>query len=191
MIHLRMLAMLSLFALLIPAPVHAHKVTIFAWVEGETVHTESKFSGSKKVKAGKIEVFDHLDRKVLEGTTDDQGYFAFPLPKDAQSLKIVLTAGMGHGNYWEITAQELGRQNPEPSGQPPQATPPQDQRIQLDAEALEQIVARVVEKELAPLKAQLAEQAWGLRDIVAGIGYILGLMGLASYVHYRKTTKME
>jgi hypothetical protein len=47
-------------------------------------------------------------------------------------------------------------------------------------------VARVVEKELAPLKAQLAEQAWGLRDIVAGIGYILGLMGLASYVHYRK-----
>jgi nickel transport protein len=181
-----MLAMLSLFALFIPAPVHAHKVTIFAWVEGETVHSESKFSGGKKVKAGKIEVFDHLNRKVLEGTTDDQGYFAFPLPKEAQTLKIVLTAGMGHGNYWEITAQELGRQNPEPSGQPAQAPPTQDQRIQLDAQALEQIVARVVEKELAPLKAQLAEQAWGLRDIVAGIGYILGLMGLASYVHYRK-----
>jgi nickel transport protein len=186
-----MLSLLSLFALLIPVPVHAHKVTVFAWVEGETVHTESKFSGGKKVKAGKIEVFDHLSRKVLEGKTDDQGYFAFPLPKDAQTLKIVLTAGMGHGNYWQITGQELGRQNPEPSGQPsgqpPKASPSQDKRTQLDVKALEQIVARVVEKELAPLKAQLAAQAWGLRDIVSGIGYILGLMGLASYVHYRKT----
>jgi nickel transport protein len=182
-----MIALLSLFALFIPAPVYAHKVTIFAWVEGETVHTESKFSGGKKVKAGKIEVFDHLSQKVLEGTTDDKGYFAFPSPKDAQTLKIVLTAGMGHGNYWQITAQELGRQNPEPSGQPSKAPPIRDERPQLDAEALEQIVERAIEKELAPLKAQLAEQAWGLRDIVAGIGYILGLMGLASYVHYRKT----
>jgi nickel transport protein len=162
-------------------------VTVFAWVEGETVHTESKFSGGKKVKSGKIEVFDHLSRKVLEGTTDDQGYFAFPSPKDAQSLKIVLTAGMGHGNYWQITAHELGRPDPAPPAQPSKAPPARDERTQLDAGALEQIVGRVVARELAPLKAQLAEQAWGLRDILAGIGYILGLMGLASYLHYRKT----
>jgi nickel transport protein len=47
-------------------------------------------------------------------------------------------------------------------------------------------VESAVEKKLAPIKAQLAEQAWGLRDIMAGIGYILGLVGLASYLHHRK-----
>ena len=36
----------------------AHKVTIFAWVEGDTVHTESKFSGGRVAKQAPIEVYD-------------------------------------------------------------------------------------------------------------------------------------
>jgi len=36
----------------------AHKVMIFAWVEGDTVHTESKFSDGKKVKKGDVIVYD-------------------------------------------------------------------------------------------------------------------------------------
>ena len=61
--------------------------------------------------------------------------------------------------------------------------------LHLDAGAIEAIVERVVQRELAPVKEQLAHEAWGLRDVVAGVGYILGLMGLASYVQYRKTSR--
>jgi nickel transport protein len=99
---------MAILILSVSMPAAAHKVSVFAWVEGETVHTESKFSGGKKVKNGKIEVFDHRDQKVLDGVTDGQGYFAFPVHKDAHTLKVVLTAGMGHSNHWLITAQELG-----------------------------------------------------------------------------------
>jgi nickel transport protein len=176
-------------SLLLPLPVLAHKVTVFAWIEGDTIHTESKFSGGKKVKGGKIEIFDQLDRKILEGTTDDQGNFAFSRPQNATAIKIVLTAGMGHTNFWRIAAEELGGARAVQAQPSPNPQPETTDEVHLNANAIEQIVERAVEKKLAPLKAQLAQQAWGLRDIVAGIGYILGLMGLASYIRYRKTTK--
>ena len=168
-------------------PAHAHKVSVFAWVEDKTVHTQSKFSGGKKVKDGKIEVFDHLNKKVLDGVTDAQGYFAFPVNRSAKTLKVVLTAGMGHSNHWLVTAQELGYEESDQSVQAAVQPRASNKSNLTDYDAMEKIVERAVEKKLAPIKAQLAEQAWGLRDIVAGIGYILGLMGLASYMHHRKT----
>ena len=100
-------------------------------------------------------------------------------------------AGMGHTNHWVITAEELGatgastQQAAAPSTETAQAN--QSGTTDLSPGAIEQMVERVMDKKLAPLKAQMADPAWGLRDIVAGIGYILGLMGLATYMHHRKT----
>ncbi len=182
-------AVALLFAIsLLPSPAKAHKVMVFAWVEGQTVHTESKFSGGKRVKGGKIEVFDHANRRVAEGVTDDAGGFDFPAPEGARRLNIVLTAGMGHTNHWTVTAEELGVTAPEPDKKIPGAAvkAPTGGAVALDAEAIETIVERTLDKKLAPLRAQMADQSWGLRDIVAGIGYILGLMGLASYMHHRR-----
>ena len=172
-----------------PSSVLAHKVTVFAWIEGESVRTESKFSGGKKVNAGRIEVFDQQDRKILEGTTDDLGQFAFARPKDATALKIVLTAGMGHTNYWQILPEEISNGSTVQKPPAAAASVETEDEAHLDAETIEAIVERAVERKLAPLKAQLAQQTWGLRDIVAGLGYILGLMGLASYIHYRKAVE--
>lgn len=184
------LILLAFSMLLLTGPAYAHKVTVFAWVEGQTIHTESKFGNGKRVKAGNIEVFDHLDQKVVQGITDDQGAFSFSLPEGAQSLKVVLLAGAGHGNQWQITAEELGKKAAKPDMQPKalESAPPSKDSITVDAKMLEQIVERAVEKKLAPIKAKLAEERWIFRDIFAGLGYILGLMGLASYIHYRKSS---
>lgn len=41
-------AILCLFILAVPlSKAYAHRVTVFAWVEGNRIHTESKFSGGK------------------------------------------------------------------------------------------------------------------------------------------------
>lgn len=186
MIPKRMHFAVLLCLLLAPWPALAHKVTVFAWVEGEMVHTESKLSGGKEVHAGKIEIFDHRDQKILEGTTDDHGQFSFPRPESASALKIVLTAGMGHTNFWLIPPEELGGSRAPENPQADAPPPPTPVGSSLDADTLEAIVERTVQRELAPLKAQLAQEAWGLRDIVAGVGYIIGLMGLASYIQYRR-----
>ena len=45
--------------------VEAHRVNLFAWVEGDMVYVESKFSSAKPVKAGKIIVSDFEGTELL------------------------------------------------------------------------------------------------------------------------------
>ena len=191
---------LVLFCMLVFAPVAlAHKVTIFAWAEGDTVYTQSKFSGGKWVKDGKVAVFDSDGALVLEGRTDDKGEFAFNVPA-ITDLTIVLTAGMGHQNSWKLTAEELGQgqtdsTKTEPSPSVPatsdirQATIPPPASQDLTVQAIESIVARQLEQKLQPMTRMLvAAQDKGptISEIVGGIGYIIGLVGLGAYVRYRK-----
>jgi nickel transport protein len=176
----------------------AHGVSIFAWLEGDSVHTESKFSGGRLAKGAAVEVFDRAGEKLLEGKTDDHGAFSFRLPKK-EELRIVLIAGMGHRNEWTITQQDLegvtlsgpAAQIPPPSAaavtaapSPPASAPPAD-LTDLQA-ALEQ----ALDKKLSPIIRKLSHLEEGRRsvslpDVIGGLGYILGLVGLAAYIHYR------
>lgn len=177
----------------------AHKVTIFAWAEGDTVHTESKFSGGKLVKDGKVEVFAGNGTRLLEGRTDDKGEFSFKAPAISE-LKIVLTAGMGHKNSWTLSAAELGQGLSAPAGVSPQPQAPAvaptpsptdspEVGPALSAGDVEAIVARQLEQNLQPLTRMLAaqqERGPSISDIVGGIGYIIGLVGLGAYLRYRR-----
>ncbi len=84
----------------------AHKVNIFAYAEGGTVYTESYFPDGKKVQDGTIEVYDSQGQKLLEGKTDQEGKFSFPVPKK-DDLKIVIIASMGHKNEFVLKKDEL------------------------------------------------------------------------------------
>ena len=88
--------------------VEAHRVVLFAWVENDTVYVESKFSGGKKVKAGKIIVTDPRGSELVKGTTNEEGEFSFKIPKKTD-LKIVLLAGAAHRAEWTISAAEFER----------------------------------------------------------------------------------
>ena len=193
------LALTWFFGFVALPAVHAHKVTVFAWAEGDRIFTESKFSGGKMVKAGKVEVFDSGGNLLLEGLTDDKGAFDFKAPA-ITDLKIVLTAGMGHQNSWLISAAELGEgeiatvathETPsEPAVVdiqrekiPPVAVPG------VTAREIEAIVARQLEEKIRPLMRMVAasqEKGPTMSEIVGGIGYIIGLVGLGAYVRYRK-----
>ena len=182
-----------------PLAAQAHKVTIFAWAEGDRVFTESKFSGGKMVKAGKVEVFDSSGNLLLEGRTDDNGAFAFQAPS-ITDLKIVLTAGMGHQNSWLLSAADLGQGELTPRAthaspsdptvlEAPQASVPTAAGPALTAREIEAIVARQLEEKIRPLVRMAAasqEKGPTMSDIVGGIGYIIGLVGLGAYMRYRK-----
>lgn len=85
---------------------NAHRVNLFAWVEGDTIYVESKFSGGKRVNAGKIIVSDSKGTELLSGTTDENGEFSFKVPVKTD-LKIILEAGTGHRTEWTIAADEI------------------------------------------------------------------------------------
>jgi nickel transport protein len=93
----------------IPKETFAHKVSIFAYLEGDTVFTESYFADGKGVKNGRIEVYSDNGDKLMEGITDESGNFNFKLPA-CQSLKIVLHASMGHrSEYYLDPGSEANR----------------------------------------------------------------------------------
>ena len=83
-------------------PALAHKVNIFAYIDGTTVYTESYFSDGRAVIGGKIEVLDDAKQLLLQGTTDKQGFCTFPLPTNEGPLVIVLDAALGHKNSFTL-----------------------------------------------------------------------------------------
>ena len=101
------LAGLMVVFLGIAVPAMAHKVNIFAYVEKGTVFTESYFPDGKKVEGGRIEVLDTSGKKLLEGKTDKEGLFSFPLPAKKEDLTIVVEASMGHKNSFVLKKSEM------------------------------------------------------------------------------------
>ncbi|RJQ53369.1 MAG: hypothetical protein C4530_18130 [Desulfobacteraceae bacterium] len=182
------------------APLRAHNATIFAWVEGETVHTESKFSGGRKARNAAVEVYDSEGTKLLEGKTDENGEFSFRIPRKTE-LKLVLIAGMGHQAEWTVPLDEIspGASAAGSSGTGPDSRPAKEKdrsgpMVQSgpSVQEIRSAVEEAVDQKLAPVIRLLIEsrkQGPSFSEIVGGIGYIVGLVGLAAYLHCRKKEK--
>ena len=173
-------------------PARAHKVNVFAYAEGDSVYTESYFNDGKKCKNSTITVYTRSDEKLLEGTTDDQGLFAFPIPR-REELKIVLSASMGHRAEYVVARREVAGVG----APPPEETPVvQDSALRETPAPAQEDISRAVDQALARRLSPLVEavhrlekkqEQSGLRDIIGGIGYIAGLMGLLYYLRSRKS----
>lgn len=185
------------FLLITARSVEAHRVTIFAWVESDTVYTESKFSGGKRVNKGKIIVYNLHGKQLLEGETNEQGEFSFKLPEKT-ALRIVLHAGTGHRAEWTVPLEEIeGINSVAAEAVRPQSSSVTRSEKQMQAmsnlslrpEDIQLAVEKALDKKLKPVIKMLAEsQVSGptYQDILGGIGYILGLVGVACFVHYRR-----
>lgn len=206
---------LSLCLLFASAPLAAaHRVNIFAYVDGGEIQVECGFNRSQKVRRGTVEVFDAATGdKLVQGTTDDGGVFRFPVTeaiRDAgHDLTVRIIAGEGHQNEWTVAAEELkaatvasGTSAPVASGAPVPASVPAVEAVSVAAvpagtpavsggatpEEVERIVNTALDAKLSPIKHLLAEQVEAgpsLRDIIGGIGWIFGLVGVAAYCRRR------
>jgi len=164
----------------------AHKVTIFGWVEGDTVLTESKFSGGKKAINAPVVVFDKDGKKLLEGKTDNKGKFSFKIPK-LTDLRIVLNAAMGHKAEWMIPESEIREAGPFVEKKSA-AEPTGPISVGLSKEEVQKIVEDSLDKKLRPIVRMMTESKNtkpSFSEIIGGIGYIFGLMGLALYFKNR------
>lgn len=156
---------------------------------------ESSFSSDRPLVKGTVTVQDNKSKNVLlEGIGDAKGIFTFTVPAIAQKntldLLIKVSGGEGHQSQWLIPASEYlpDQVSVSPSKQSSDivhAAPPE-----VNNEALKEIIAELLEKELAPIKRSLAaaeNKKPDFRDIMGGIGYLLGLAGLISWLKNRKS----
>lgn len=170
----------------------AHKVNIFAYVEGDMVYTESYFPDGKKVEGGIIEVYDSQGNKLLEGKTTEEGLFDFKLPKK-EDLKIVLIASMGHRNSYTLSASEMaeaGEAEEANVEEPDEVREQTTTRVaQLDLDQIKRIIDASLDEKLKPIMRQLAkaeQRGVSFTEVMGGIGYIFGIMGLIMYFSSRR-----
>ncbi len=180
--------------LLLPHQAQGHKIHVFAWVSGNTITVESNFSGNRPLVKGIITVQDNKTKDLLlEGVGDTKGIFTFPIPARAREkaldMLIIVSGGEGHQSQWLIPASEyLPDQTPVPAIDLLPDTLSSDTAT-ISHEKIEAIIAELLKKELAPIKRSLAaaeNKKPDFRDIMGGIGYLLGLAGLISWLKNRK-----
>jgi nickel transport protein len=190
-------------------PAHAHKVNMFAMVEGDRVVVQGYFPDGKKALNSKVEVFDPAGNKVAEGTTSSDGMYAFKVPLIAD-LRITLNAGMGHRAEYTLTKAELAGVKVDP-GAPANGKAGEDSRASstiADAQAalvtantsadgsnanippdeMDTRIRKAVGEAMLPVVRSLSElkEARSFSDIVGGIGFIVGIIGVFFYLKARK-----
>ena len=133
----------------------------------------------------------------------------------AHGVRIVIKAGEGHQNEWTMEAAELAAVQPASavpapvaapvaatasapaaatSGTQPQTTQgadkaPAQQTANISAAELQSIVNTALDAKLGPIRKELAEMRVarpGFSEIFGGIGWLVGLAGIALYFKGRR-----
>ena len=171
--------------------VFAHKAYLFAWLDGDTVYTESYFGGKKKVRGGLVRVFGPSGKELLHGKTDEKGEFSFKIPQKTD-LRIVLDATMGHKTEYILRTDdrtEIAGPS-EPADEKKELHESLTSPDKVDIEQIRVVVEKTVDDRLRPIRRALAkiqeQKGPGFIEVIGGIGYIFGCMGLILYFRDRK-----
>lgn len=171
---------------------YAHKVNMFAYVDGNDIYLEGYFSDGHRARNSTVTVYDANEKELLKGTTNEDGQFSFPIPEIAD-LRIVLNAGLGHQTEYVLLADELSDERDNETGTnvvnnevATRATSSSDSAV--SNTELNQIVERAVGQAIKPLMRSVSEmrEERSLGTIVGGIGYIFGVLGIVFYLKARK-----
>ncbi len=163
-----------------PEAAWAHKLNVFAWVEGRRIVGEAYFRGHAPLVGGAVTVFGPSDQQLDQTKTDAQGKFQFEV-KQRVDHRLLVDTGDGHAESFIVTAAELPADLPggTATAAKPAAVPEPSTKAAPDAAP----VPQGVQAQLGQLRAELQEfkHEVRLRDVLGGLGYILGLMGVAFY----------
>jgi nickel transport protein len=194
----------------------AHKVSVFARIEGNRIVVEGYFGSKGKAVDCPVEILNRDGIKIHEGMTNGNGVYSFDagdLSPANGDLKVVLQAGMGHQAVYDLAADDLpssskkvgtsnvlaGAKEPKTATEirAPQVEPNQLQ----DASALKKVVEEGLDSKIQPILRMLGEQQKllmeqkmkgpSVTEIIGGIGWIIGMFGVWAYFTSRKRTEKE
>jgi nickel transport protein len=181
---------------LVVSPAHAHKLKVFAAAAGSHVDGTAYFVGGGPAHGAKVSVQTAGGESLATLQTDEAGKFDFTATARIDQV-IVVDAGDGHSARFTISAADMpeslpaaGMPGPSPEGAPETAAAATAAKAGVPAVSpifaaqaavpIEDLVGQAVARQLRPLREQINdyEDQIRLRDIVGGIGYIIGIAGL-------------
>lgn len=171
----------------------AHRLKLFASVAGTEVTGYGFFVGGGRPAGVAIVARDAAGAEIWRGTTGDDGSFAFTVTRP-EALTLTLDAGDGHAVTETLSADRFGAA---PAATPAPvavatSTPTDPPAAARDDAALAALIAVEVDKSVARqlrplLEAQAAAEARvRLNDILGGLGWIAGLVGVGLTVAHRR-----
>ncbi|WP_296700475.1 hypothetical protein [Thiocapsa sp. UBA6158] len=177
-------------------PALAHKLQVFAFAEGARISGSAYFAGGGAALVARIEVRDGEGGVLAELAPDGEGRFVYTAAAPVDHLILAITSD-GHQAEWRVPAAELAtgfgyggaiaqeaerpHRRDEPVIVETDASSTSATSVAILDPALESAIERAVARQIRPLREQLvaAEDRIRFQDILGGIGYIMGLTGLA------------
>ena len=163
------------------SPALAHKMKVFAAVEGDVISGYAYFSPGGRAQDIAISIATP-DGAVTTTTSDDQGNFRYQARLRADHL-ITADGGDGHTASAAVPAADLPSSLPLVPGAVPVQAPapaatsqPSDKQDDLKA-----FIDASLSRQIRPLREQIdayQEKIW-MHDVLGGLGVIMGLGGLA------------
>jgi nickel transport protein len=171
-------------------PADAHKLFVFAQVQGTTIEGRAYFPGDVPSKDTDIIVRDPSGRELGRTKTGDEGKFTFA-PRYRIDHQVSAETADGHEGHFTVHAAELPEGLPdEPitaasnstAARPGETSPAGSSGSGSPSAANEQVAE--LTRQIGALREQVFqnEERLRFRDILGGIGFILGLTGVAFYL---------
>lgn len=199
-------SIILLLILTMTLPAYAHRVISHAYIEGREIVVEGAFGNGNPVKDCKVTVYDAQDKVIYEGITNSNGICKFKVPKKS-TLKVTLDTGTGHRSESiikeeslpEIKAENKFNGNKENSSNQKvnQVNESIEESVENNTGVSEDKLRKIIQEEVSKeLSGQLSKDissikrslvrlekknSPGVVEILGGLGYIMGLMGIAFY----------
>jgi len=175
----RRLAILALIgAMTFTASALAHDLRLVVSVEGTEITGLLTYQGGEPASGTVVQFLDPRYKIVAEVTADGEGRFRHSVSVRCDYLLRARTIDLHHA---EAIVKEVQLPNDLPPMANPVADPPPA------AKGTEEQFKRDIQMELKLMREQLdrVESSIGLRDIVGGIGFIVGILGILLFLRQK------
>ncbi|MFN3505760.1 MAG: hypothetical protein ACK4Y7_06125 [Caldimicrobium sp.] len=167
----------------------AHKVSTYAYREGDKIFGECYFVDGSPCKNSKVEVYDSKGKKIDELSTDERGEYSFTT-KERGTIKVVISAGEGHRTEYTLEGPPEKREIKErsPSKEENKSS---HYQASIDKEEIREIIDEALEVKLQGLRNEIMDlrkeiNRVSLREIIGGIGYIVGVWAIIMLLKRKK-----
>lgn len=145
----------------------AHEIHVLAHAQGPKITGQATYRGGGAVKEAAVTALDAEGRELARTKTDAEGRYTIE-PRTTGKCRIVVDAGDGHGGDTTVAAGASKDEHLADHGH--------------DGDVV--ALLRELHGEMNELHDELHEQEHRVffRDILGGVGFILGLTGVAFYV---------
>jgi len=183
--------LLAIATMFVGDTAYAHKLKLFATGEGREISGYVYFPGGGRAQGLTVTALAPDGSELGKAVTDAQGEFTIPAKFRCDHALVAETED-GHKATFLVEAAELdaglsllGAAPPAEAGAqgPAHSAAGGEAPSHVSEERLRSLVDQAVREQVRPLREQLEgyEERTRFRDVLGGIGYIVGATGLAFY----------